>query len=324
MSKPIDPNRLKEIRLLRKLSQEALSKKAKLSKESIHRLERGVQSGARPKTIDGLVKALEVEPGVLTGVLPIPTRDSTAPDTPDTALFEMYPMNYRVDGAVRNAFMIAALRYQVPVARIVELAPLLFVLAAEASLERRRAKLAELQDVFDRGDALRPNFPHLPYEIVPNFRADDAFAAEEESIDRHDILATTLPDEIFDTKPVAKDYDEDEDNPFVVSLQAEAERLKGVVVIERFHRHDTTFHVCPKDALALAGGDAKLADSILRGCIVLHKMPRELFSDNSTKARIAWLQEQERIYEAVLLDSLGVPSLESLGIDTPSDEESSR
>jgi hypothetical protein len=46
-------------------------------------------------------------------------------------------VTYREDGAVRNAFTLTALRYQVPIARIVELAPLLFVLAAEASLKRR-------------------------------------------------------------------------------------------------------------------------------------------------------------------------------------------
>lgn len=325
MSKPLDPNRLKDLRTDRKLSQEALAKKAKLSKESIHRLEKGgqAQSGAREKTILGLAKALSVEPGVLTGELPIPGEDKTAPSAPDAIAFEMYPMNYRVDGAVRNAFTIAALRYNVPVARIVELAPLLFVLAAEGSLEHRRKKLSELTEVFCRGDALRPNFLHLPFEIVPNFRADDAIAAEQESIDKYDILATTLPDDIFNTPPVKDGYDEDEDNPFVKWLQAEADKLKGAASIERFHRHDTTFHVCPEDAAILAGGDEKLAASILRGCVVLHKMPRELLSDDAIEARLTWLREQQQIYESSLfsLEDLG---LEELGVNAAGDEESVR
>jgi hypothetical protein len=147
--------------------------------------------------------------------------------------------------------------------------------------------------------------------------ADQAFGAEEYSIGEHDILSSTLND--FDLGAGLRDYDESEHNPFVYALQAESKRLDGVAVIERFDRHDATFHVCPEDALALAGGDANLADSILRGCVVLHKMPSDLLAADATEPRVAWLREQEQAYQAVLYSSLGMP-LEPLCSDAPRKE----
>lgn len=302
MSKPLDGTRVKHLRTRHKLTQERLAELARVSKESVSRLERGTQQGTRPRLRDALAAVLDVEVGVLTGELPLPA-DPAAKD-PEQRLFETFPMNYRVGGHIRNAFTLAALRYRIPIARIVELAPALFVMAAEASLQRRSEKLAELAGILDRQQGLRSNFLHLPTALVSNYEADQAFVAEEESIERRDILASTLPDQIFDTDPMP-DFDEDAHNPFVGSLQAEAERLGRIAVIERFSRTDATFHVCGKDAQDLAGGVPDLADAILSGRVVLHKMPRELFDPGAVEARVAWLREQEEEYQKVLSKSLG-------------------
>jgi hypothetical protein len=209
---------------------------------------------------------------------------------------EDYSINVPVSGAIRNAFWLVQKRYKIPIARIVELAPFLFVLAAEASLERRRAKLAELQERFDGDDDLRRNFLHLPYGIVPNFGADDIVAAEQESIDGRDILASTLPDDIFDTGRVAQSFLEDVDNPFVVYLNEAAAADRGGASIVAFHRSQTVFTVCREDTLELAGGDEDLANDIFNGWVVLHKMPRELLNDDAVDARIAWLRENRIAY----------------------------
>jgi transcriptional regulator with XRE-family HTH domain len=302
MNKPLDAGRVKAIRRQRQLSQEGLATRAKLSKETIHRIEKGVQSGIRHRTIDGLAKALDVHPGVLTGELPVPAVDGVGAEAPDARLFEMYPMNYRVDGAVRNAFTLTALRYQVPIARIVELAPLLFVLAAEASLKRRTERLAELEALFEREDALRRDFRHLPPRIIPNYLAEEIVEAERTSIAERDLLASRPSEDLNLDFPV--EVDEAEKNPFVLSLKAETERHNGVAVMERFDRHDVTFHVCPDNAIELACGDTELAGYILRGCVALHTMPRELFAADAADARIAWLREQKQGYDAVLEASL--------------------
>ena len=139
MSQTIDPSRLKELRTRNRLTQDDLGKKAGVDKQTIYRLEAGRQP-ARTSTVEKLAATLGVLSGVLTGQAPLPGSDSgltRAQPLND----EDYPINVPVDGAIRNAFSLVQMRYRVPIARIVELAPLLFVLAAEASLERRSSSI---------------------------------------------------------------------------------------------------------------------------------------------------------------------------------------
>jgi transcriptional regulator with XRE-family HTH domain len=300
MTRHILPDRLRYLRLVHKLSQHDLAAKAGLSKTSIYRLETGRQPGRRQRTIDGLAKALNVDAGVLTGELPLPALRSGTPEDADTG---QYQINVRVDGAVRNAFQLAAQRYRVPMARIVELAPFLFVLAAESSLERRGAKLAELEALFKREEELQPGFPHLPLIVVPNFEAKDALIAESESIEARDILASGLPDDIFDRfRHVEREYDEGVHNPFVLHLREAASAGAGGASIQYFDRSAAHFSVCREDAMTIAGGDRKLAERIMQGWAMLHEMPRELASDDAAEARIAWLNEKVVEQEARLAE----------------------
>jgi transcriptional regulator with XRE-family HTH domain len=290
MTKPLDQTRLKELRRLRKLSQKALAHNAKLSKETIHRLEKGRQPGNRQSTVEALAKALEVAPGVLTGELPMPV--STA-EEPGVAGIGQYQISVRMNGAVRNAFFLAARRYEVPIARIVELAPYLFVLAAEASLKRRRTKLDELEALFDREDELRNSFPHLPRNLVPNFEAIDPLTAERESIDARDILASKLPDNIFERfSPIQDQYSQPGHNPFLLHLQEAGQKTVGITSIELFDRDSTRFTVCRDEVIKIAGGDENLAERIMWGWAILHEMPRELLAEDAEQARIAWLRER--------------------------------
>lgn len=305
MHNPLDPDRLQKLRRLRKLSQKALADKAKLSEETVHRLEKGRQPGSRQRTLDGLAKALEVEAGVLTGEAPMPKTDRPEQDARDSG---QYQINVRVDGAVRNAFSLTVLRYRIPIARIIELAPFLFVAAAEASLERRRAKLAELEALFDQEeDTLWRNFPYLPSDLVSNYGAVSALDAEKASIDERDILAAELPDDIFLSGPVADNYDAAEHNPFVLHLKQASPADTEVASIGRFGRHSVEFSVCREDALKLAGGEGELADGIVNGWVMLNEMPRDLVGDDAAEARMAWLREKVdavRHAMAQLLDDL--------------------
>jgi hypothetical protein len=198
----------------------------------------------------------------------------------------------RLDGAVRNAFSLVGLRYKIPISRVVELAPLLFVLAAEGSLDRRRAKLAELEALFEREDELRSNFPHLPHSIAPCFKADDAKAEENESIENLDIFGLGIPDYIFNGgDPVAKEYNSRKHNPFVTYLKEAVSEKKNLAEISYFGSWASTVcRVCQEDASALVGGDEELAECILEGGIQIHEMPRELLEKGATDARIAWMR----------------------------------
>lgn len=317
MNETIDGERVKLLRARLNLTQDALAKKARVSKGSIYRIENGRQSGARQGLRDALAAALGVTMKVLTGELPLPS--DPAADEPEARLFEMFSLNHRVGGGIRNAYTLTALRYGIPIARIIELAPALFVMAAEASLNSRRANLEQLSELHDRLKGLRDNFAHLPENLLATHSSDDAFVAEEESIERRDIIATGLPDSIFyDSGSIKGVYDEDEHNPFIAHLQSQAKGFGEDVFIERFSHSDTTLHVCRADALELAGGDPDLADAILSGQVVLFRMPRELFAPAAREARVAWLTERNEEFGQELLNSISSEEVHDRNSDVPS------
>lgn len=291
MTQHVDPDRLKKLRTRRKLSQKQLAKRARppLNPQTIYRLEKGRESNIRKSTIEKLCKALGVEADVLSGKKPIPIEDEPTAERQDS---NEYQLNYRVDGSLRNAFSLVALRYGIPIARIVELGAFLFVLAAEQSLERRRSKLAELEALLHRESELRRNFPHLPRSITPGFEADEAIHEEKKSIDARDIFGSRLSDDIFGPfGPVEEDYDTGEHNPFVTHLKEAASKFANIADIGLFEVGDvTSYRVCREDAIKLAAGDEDLAEGILSGCVQLHEMPRELLKDEASAERVKWMR----------------------------------
>src|ERR1700730_10330663 len=104
MAQVIDPERLRAMRKLRGLPQDALAKKAHhplnskttLNKQTVYRLEKS-KSPPRKGTIDRLAKALEVDAEVLTGEKPIP-EDVTQPGAPEIDVG--YQLNVRLDGQI--------------------------------------------------------------------------------------------------------------------------------------------------------------------------------------------------------------------------------
>jgi hypothetical protein len=170
--------------------------------------------------VAGLGGALGVAAGALTGDAPLP--DAGAGPVPEP---EESQMKFRLNEVTRNDFWPLAKRYGMPIARMVEPAPLLFVQAAEASLARRRSKLAELEALRARRAKPGSALPHLPYCIAEHFVRHDAIVAEKRSIAARNILADDLPDDIFRCHgPVAAEqsptgeYCRAAHNPFVRHL----------------------------------------------------------------------------------------------------------
>lgn len=282
--------RLKHLRTRRRLTRNDLATKAGINKQTIYRIEAGRHAAIRASTIEALARALGVAPEVLTGQAPLPDQESE-PAHARPFNDEDYAINVPVDGAVRNAFSLVQMRYRVPIARIVELAPFLFVLAAEASLARRKSRLLEFHKKLREAGDLESNFPHLPSSLSP--ASYQFIGAEADSIATRDIWGDKVPDNISAGNfAIESDYDKSEHNPFVVYLRQAAPADAGVAAMRRFDRHSSEFNVCREDALMLTGGDAELAASIVDGEVVLHTMPRELLNHGAIDKRIAWLREQ--------------------------------
>jgi len=217
--------------------------------------------------------------------------------------------NIRVDGAIRNAFGLTSIRYKIPVTRIIELAPLLFVLAAEQSLARRSSQLAKLDEAITKASAAASVFHHLPCNVDPDLGTNDPIAAEEESIRLHDILAERLDDRLFrHHRPQKKDYYFEEDNPFVSYLKDMVTQVAepGLASICSFSQDHTDIQVCKGVAEDLAGGNAELAKGIVDGWAPLYEI-RELLGPESLVERVAWLQKKKEEHQAArarMLDGL--------------------
>jgi transcriptional regulator with XRE-family HTH domain len=320
MRKLIIGSIVKTLRERQGLSQAGLAKAANLSKDSLSRLERGKQSGSSLRTREALAKCLNVEPEMLTGEKPMPASEPALAD--EWLDSRRHQLNIRVDGAVRNAFSLVSLRYRIPVARIAELAPLLFVLAAERSLELRRSRIGTLKEARDRADAAAASFHHLPRSIAPGNQAGDMLAIELNAIANSDILADTIAARIADEVEWSGghqkyDYDEERDNPFVASLR-EAATNPVCAEIRSFSRDDVDFQVCRDDAMKLAGGHSELAVGILHGWALVHEMPRELLKDSAIEDRVEWLRGKESEHSAGMAQMLIDLGLDDIGEGTAS------
>ena len=306
MNKPIDGTRVRDLRKRRNLSQKELADKAKISKDSLSRIERSRQSGKARNTVEGLAKALDVSVEVLAGDAPMP-----APAVSE-GVDGRFQINVRVSGAIRNAFSLAVLRYRIPVGHIVALAPFLFVVAAEQSLRRRSARLADLEGALNKvtelGEASRS---FLLRTLAVETGCPPHLDAERKSIKSRDILASGL-DKLIEEEFIAtygvvnESYDAASDNPFVESLRESAAGLE-VAEIQGFWFDEPEYSVCRNDAVTFAGGDEEAAQMILDGRILVHEIPLELRRPDALERRRAWLRQKVEMHLAsrvVTLDEL--------------------
>ena len=195
MSK-VDPVILQRLRKAKGWSQVQLADKTKnenqpkIDKQTISRLERGERDKTRGRTINQIAHALGVDPTVLTG-------ESPAPDiSPENSILDSRSqLNVRVGTAPRNALTLVARRYGVEPSQIVELAPFLFVWAAEESLRQRRDHIAEVERLYDAAQKALDDIRHLP--ITDSTYSDEKIIAERQSIDRRDLFGNSIEERTF-------------------------------------------------------------------------------------------------------------------------------
>jgi DNA-binding XRE family transcriptional regulator len=215
---------VKELRDERGWTQDDLAKKAGLNKQSIFRIEKGEYQGTRRETIAQLSKAFGVDAVVLTGrppTQPAPQADDADPLAPEAGETDPFgnasQLNLRIDNAARNALALTARRYGVQLSEIVEIAPFLFFLMAERSLQRRRERLGEISNAIAEAELLRDRHRYLPIDIPGN---DDQICCEENSIQKNDIFGR-LYEGASNVRSFryVRDYDNNTDNPFAGFLR---------------------------------------------------------------------------------------------------------
>jgi len=266
--------------------------KPKVDVSTISRIERGKPTRVRANTLRALAKALEVQP------------DNLCP----AAEAERDVMKIRMETAARNALTLVALRYRISRESIIDAAPLLFFIAAEQSLKERERRIADVRASADALFDLYRGIPHLP----PEWPVDEgAVSSEEQSIKARDLFGRKVLDDAQQfMSELDADFDEAEQNPFVVFLR---ENLSGVCnskeVAESVRWSPglwPNYEICAEEAATIVGNDAKAAHAIVYGAAALHDMPK-----GSPQQRAEWaLAEFDRKHGTLedLLGDLAGPS----------------
>ncbi len=288
MAKAMVGQELKKAREKLGWTQEKLSEESRVNVSTISRLERDKSTRIRSRTVESLSTALRVEPSVLTQKTESePERDF---------------MKVRIGAAARNALALVAARYRISRERIIEIAPLLFFTAAEASLQRRRAQIRELRAAEDAVYAAA--IPHLQRKSAID---DEAIETEQKSIEARDLFAKQVEDSRCGNDD--PDYDRSKDNPFARYLSQLLGEVFGnderVKPVHWGAWAGPSYQICTKEALRLTGGDEEAAEAILAGTAALHERPKP-----ATAAELAAWARTERnraaSSDAEFLASLGI------------------
>ena len=289
----IDPNRLKELRQGKGLSRAQLATESHISQRQITRIENSAADAAgkvRERTVTELAKALGVEPGVLTGALPMPDASSHAHSSRGVSR----QVSARLKPEASLACTLVERRYGVSRTTLFNAAPLMFVLLAEGSFIWRREKLEEIGEAADRLCDL--GVGHLAFAQYA-FRAQEAAGGEEESIRKRDLFGEKVSEEAFDMG-----YDRSVNNPFADYLRhltaqigdpgiVEMDKEKGIVGFGPLGNFPE-FTVCGADFAKFTGGSARLNLAALLGYLHIDRIPEKLLADDASDERIAWLEER--------------------------------
>ena len=199
----IDPDRLRTLRQRKKLSRPDLERVSGITVRTIQRLENEPDEckSTREDTVNRLARALDVEPGVLTGELPFPELDEAPATEPDPVR-----IGAQIAPKVRLAYDLIKRRYDVNATDIINMAPLFFVLLAEGSLVHRREELEEADSHWQQ---IKSSHGVFGAALVV---AEMNSVTEEESIDKNDIFGEHLLSDSNGMTDVA--FDPSEDNPF--------------------------------------------------------------------------------------------------------------
>ncbi len=260
--------------------------KPRINISTISRIERGKPTRVRESTLKELSRALDVRPESLC----------------TTAEADREVVKLRVEFAARNALTLVARHYRIRRESIVEIAPLLFFIAAEQSLEERQKRISEIRELADSLFNLQSRIGHLPSHWPVD---EGALRSEEKSIKARDLFGVQVAEDAQQLSDYDEDYDEAEHNPFVAFLRETLAKLRNSQAVAETVNWTPglwpSYEICTEEADNLVGNDAKAAHAIVCGAAALHEMPK-----GSPEQRAEWARaEFDRKYRD-LLDSFGL------------------
>ena len=281
----INPDRLRTVREKKGFTRPQLEKRSGITVRTIQRLEQEPHRSqkTREDTLNRLAKALSVEPGVLTGDLPLPEFDKSPVSDPAPK--------------VRLAYDLIKRRYGVSRTEIINMAPLFFALLAEDSLAQRRKKLKEADEAISQLDDLRNEVGHWIF-LDATTVAWNASSAEEDSIAGADIFGEHL----FDSPSGLPDepFDPDKDNPFVHYLRKLANKptIRSVVNVDGGVLNIASdfkfphYEICSEELNHITNGSEDAKRTLETGCARIAEIPEKLMAEDAGEERAKWLENK--------------------------------
>lgn len=272
----INPHNLKLAREAKPFSLDELAHKSAIDRSTIHRIETDTPRNRRAHTINALAKALGISTDQLCG----PDLDEDIFAHRESRQISKSQMNVRIPDHIRNAFYLAALRYGIRPNYIVQIAPYLFVWAAEMSLKKRQEALGHLVEAQDRLQSEVPGY------LGGSFYADfSAFDLERVSIEKGDIFGEEFVGTLFDPQ------DPTPSKPFDEFLKSLLSDMPAETSLEEEYDLDVpNYEICHANALDLVGGDANAADHIICGRVAIHEVPDDVIQGDA-QGRALWINE---------------------------------
>lgn len=281
----INPDRLRALRQQKDLTRPQLEKLSGITVRTIQRLEQEPHQSqkTREDTLNRLAKALSVEPGVLTGELPLPEFDK-AP------VFDQAPK-------VQLAYDLIKRRYGVSRTDIINIAPLFFVILAEGSLAWRREKLDEVNEAFSSLSQI-DGFWYGGLSGVQSYMYDlpGGVTVEKDSVDKGDLFG----EDLYNVVSGGTLFDPSTENPFTHYLRKLADELAirsvvdvdgGVLNIASDFKFPH-YEICSEELNHITNGSEYAKRTLETGCARIAEIPEELMAEDAGEERAKWLENK--------------------------------
>ena len=328
---PIIPERLVELRKRKNLTRAGLHQKSKIAPRQIARLESetGAATTPRDRTVNQLAKALGVDPGVLTGEMPMPKAESAEPAShpgiPRQVSAWLLPETSLACALIQR-------RYGINFTTLVNVAPLMFVLLAEGSFRWRQEKLTEAEKTKEELVAMATGYRGVLGAISD---VEEWLECERQSIKKRDLFGKDI-EELGKMGVSRAGHDPFQCNPFADYLRALAEGIdsQDVVYIEP-EDEDTIhgdgplkgfpgFNICEEDQIQITCERDDLKLALYLGLRINH-IPKSLLSKEEDEKRQKWLEQQiEEQFPPSLKALLSSAITKNVIIDTSLDDDEER
>ena len=296
----IIPQLLKAFREAQHYSRAELASRSNVSERQISRIEQSEKIAVvRDSTLKQLAAALEVDSEDLHSLswVLIPGR------TFDRLLMNRHGvdptqlLSARVGHQIRLSYELVEKEYGPSVRDLLVLAPLMFVLLAEGSLDWRRRRLDEVGAAVDRLKSFKESDPQLWFTgCVDNGIFEEGRVTEEESLKMKDVCGRHVREEEYLSVPADQVF------PFELFLRKLATdfgisdlvsfEAPGTFDPDRYWGLEGSYRLF-EDTISGIHGDSEMARSALDlGGIDFGAISEEILSDDQQQARIEWIEDQ--------------------------------